>query len=176
MRSCIQSCRSRAALIALCCALPSAALAIEAGQRAPDFRLPDLKGEGQVSLSDHKGKVIYLDFWASWCGPCVAAIPQINGLTKDFPQDRFQVIAVNVDSRPDRALKFLRKTPVTYPSASDPKGRLPGAFGLESMPSSYLIDQDGVVRYVHKGFRKGDIDQIRSEVSKLMAKRTKGEQ
>lgn len=158
----------RLLLVMLCCALPSVALAIEEGQRAPDFRLPELQGKGQVSLSDHKGKVIYLDFWASWCGPCVSAIPQINGLAKEFPEDRFQVIAVNVDSKPDKALRFLKKTPVEYPSGSDPKGRLPSAFGLESMPSSYLIDQDGVVRYVHKGFRKGDMEQIRSEVSKLV--------
>jgi len=153
--------------LALTLAAP-AALAIEEGDRAPDFRLPVLEGDGQISLGEHKGKVVYLDFWASWCGPCVSAIPQINGLAKEFPQDRFQVIAVNVDSKPDKALQFLRKYPVEYPSGSDPKGRLPGAFDLKSMPSSYVIDQDGVVRYVHRGFRKGDMDQIRSEVSKLV--------
>ena len=80
------------------------------------------------------------------------------------------MLAVNLDKNPKRATKFLKRNPVGYPSVTDPRGRVPKMFGLETMPTSYLIDRDGVIRYVHKGFRKGDIEEIRAEISKLVKK------
>jgi peroxiredoxin len=144
------------------------ASAIEEGKPAPAFALPSISGDGTLSLSDYRGKVVYLDFWASWCAPCISAMPFLEELRSEFPSSRFQVLAINLDKDPKKGKKFMRKYGVKYPSASDPKGRLPESFGLQTMPTSYLIDGKGVVRYVHKGFRGGDVAAIRAEIAKLV--------
>jgi thiol-disulfide isomerase/thioredoxin len=149
----------------------AAASALGEGDAAVDFEAPTLGSNKKASLSAHRGKVVYLDFWASWCDPCQAALPEIEKLRREFPAKDFQVLAVNVDQSADKAKKFLRKHPVGYPSLSDPKGRVPRMFGLETMPTSYLIDRKGVIRYVHKGYRDGDIEEIRARIRKLVAKK-----
>ncbi len=148
--------------------LAGPAWALEAGDEAADFEAPLLGNGTLVSLSDHLGKVVYLDFWASWCDPCQKAIPAIEKLRGEFPAEDFQVLAVNVDTNTRKATKFLKKNPIGYPSVSDPRGKLPRKYGLETMPTSYLIDRDGVIRYVHKGFRKGDVEEIRAQITKLL--------
>jgi peroxiredoxin len=145
--------------------------ALEAGDEAPDFALPSLTGDGTVELSRYRGKLVYLDFWASWCAPCLTAIPEIERLRQELPADRFQVIAVNLDQKPRKALRFLEKNPIGYPSASDPEGRLPAQFGLDTMPTSYLIDGDGVIRLVHRGFKRGDGEDLRREIRALLGGR-----
>ena len=155
-----------AALLSVALAVPAAAL--EKGDRAPDFSAPGLSG-GTVSLSAYRGKVVYLDFWASWCGPCAQALPAIESLRKEFAPGDFQVIAVNLDRNPALAKKFLSKRPVGYPSATDPKGALPAQFGVDSMPTSFLIDRSGVVRHVQRGFRESDLAPLREQIQKLVA-------
>ncbi len=157
-----------ALLFSVFCFDASVGFAVEPGKKAPNFRGKKLEGQGTLGLSDYRGKVVYLDFWASWCAPCLKAVPAIEELRKEFPESKFQVLAVNVDKKAKKALKFLAKHPVGYPSVANPKGDIPGKFGLETMPSSYLIDQNGVVRYVHKGFRDGDLEEIRKEVKKVL--------
>jgi len=156
--------------LALGLAAAPAAFALGEGDRAPAFSLPSLDGKGQVSLEQYKGKVVWLDFWASWCPPCLTSVPEIEALRKEMPASQFQIVAINIDEKPDKARRFLQKQPVGYPSASDPSGQLPEVFGLETMPTSYLIDQKGVIRLVHKGYRAGDIDKIKAEATKLMRK------
>jgi peroxiredoxin len=146
------------------------ARAVEAGQKAPQFTLPSLDGGPQLSLAAYRGKVVYLDFWASWCPPCLTSLPLLDALRQEFPADDFQVLAVNLDDDPAKARRFLAKRPVGYPSATDPAGALPERFGLETMPTSYLIDRDGVVRHVHPGFRKSDIDGLRAKIRALVEK------
>jgi peroxiredoxin len=150
---------------------PNAAQALEAGDRAPEFALPSLDGKGTVSLAQYRGKVVYLDFWASWCAPCLKAIPEIEAMRKELASDGFQVVAVNLDQNTKKALRFLEKNPIGYPSASDPKGRLPMQFGVDTMPTSYLIDGEGVIRHVHRGFQRGDGVKLRAEIRKLLGGR-----
>ena len=132
------------------------------------FAAPALGGKGMVELSKYRGKVVYLDFWASWCAPCLTAIPEVEEMRGEFPSDQFQIIAVNLDQKEKKALRFLSKNPVGYPSASDPKGRLPGQYGVDTMPTSYLIDRKGVIRYVHRGFKRGDGSKLRHEIRALL--------
>lgn len=146
------------------------ALAVEVGQRAPKFSLSAVDGSGKVDLSSYKGKVVYLDFWASWCPPCRKAMPEIEKLRKSYSPDEFVVVAVNVDSSLKKAQKVLAKTPVGYVSGSDPQGLLPKRYEVKTMPTSYLLDRNGVVRYVHEGFRRGDEKALRTEIDKLLRK------
>jgi thiol-disulfide isomerase/thioredoxin len=149
----------------------SAALALDEGDRAPDFQARSVSGDAQVVLHQLRGKVVLLDFWASWCAPCNAAMPQLEKLSKEFPADQFVVVGVNVDKKLDDARRALAKRSVSYPNASDPTGTLPKRFGLQTMPTTYLIDQNGVVRYVHRGYRNGDADELREQIEKLLAKK-----
>ena len=157
-------------VIGVALSAPGVATAIDEGEPAPAFELPALSGKQQISLAAHRGKVVYLDFWASWCAPCLTSLPQLEKLRREFPADDFQIIAVNIDKDPAKARAFLAKRPVGYPSASDPKGEWPGRFGIPTMPTSYLIDREGVVRHVHAGFRKGDLDVIRGHVRRLVGR------
>jgi thiol-disulfide isomerase/thioredoxin len=150
--------------------LPGRAPAAEPGQPAPSFSAHTLDGDATLSLGAYKGKVVFLDFWASWCGPCKTAMPLIESLREEFPESQFQVLAVNIDESPDKAKAFLasRKVKVGYPSVSDPEGRLPSTYGLKTMPTSYLIDRNGVIRAVHAGFRASDVDGLRAEIRALL--------
>jgi len=161
---------SLVAIVLLSAASAAPARALELGDKAPAFSAPGLSG-GTVSLSAYRGKVVYLDFWASWCGPCAKSLPALEELRKEFAPGDFQIVAVNLDRDPAVAAKFLKQRPVGYPSATDPKGSVPAAFGVETMPTSFLIDRSGVVRHVHRGFRESDVDPLRKEIQKLVATR-----
>jgi peroxiredoxin len=152
--------------------LAGSAAAIEAGDAAPGFRAPTLQDElKSLSLEDYRGKVVFLDFWASWCAPCATSLPVLDSFRKEFAKDEFAVLAVNVDANPAKGREFLRRRPVGYPSVTDPEGKLPIRFGVETMPTSFLIDRKGVVRMVHRGFKKSDVDALRAEIRKLVAAR-----
>jgi peroxiredoxin len=168
--------RTATALLASCVVVSfaPAVMALDEGDRAPDFSAPSLTSDANVRLGDHRGKVVYLDFWASWCGPCLQAIPEIEEMRSEFPADRFQIVAVNLDQQEKKAKRFLEKHPIGYPSATDPKGRLPEQFGVETMPTSYLIDADGVIRYVHRGFSRGDGSRLREEIRTLLGEQKLG--
>lgn len=143
-------------------------LAVQPGEPAPPFRARVLDGADTLSLEAYTGKVIYLDFWASWCGPCAAALPAIDALQKEFGTQGFQVLAVNVDQDLDDARRFLAQRPVDYPNVADPNGAIPERFAVETMPTSFLIDREGIVRHVHKGFRKGDESELRNHIQALV--------
>jgi peroxiredoxin len=145
--------------------------ALEAGDPAPAFRAPALEGGATVSLADYRGQVLYLDFWASWCPPCLQALPMLEVLRQEFSGESFQVVGVNVDRDPAKARELLRRISVGYPSATDPEGRLPASFEIETMPTSFLIDRNGVIRHVHSGFRKGDMEVLRARISALVGQK-----
>jgi thiol-disulfide isomerase/thioredoxin len=159
------------AVAALAAWLAGPALAASTGDVAPGFKLAKLDGSGELKLGDLRGKVVFVDFWASWCAPCQKSMPLFDALAKEFPADRFQLIGVNVDKDVGAAKKALAKRPVSYAIVSDPSGSLPGRYGVETMPMAYLIDGDGAVRYVHKGFRDGDVEKLRKHIQKLLAEK-----
>lgn len=144
------------------------AMALDEGEQAPSFTARSLNGTEKVSLSKFKGKVVYLDFWASWCTPCLVSMPLVDELRKEFPDDELQVVAVNVDNDAAKGRAFLQRRPVGFPSASDPGGQIPEKYGITTMPTSFLIDRGGIVRYVHKGFRKADVSDLREKIQALV--------
>jgi peroxiredoxin len=160
---------TRQLLVAIALALAGPASALDAGDVAPAFKAPRLDGGGELSLEELRGKVVFLDFWASWCAPCQKSMPQLEALRKEFPADRFALVGVNLDRDAALAKKLVGKHGIGYPSASDPEGKLPTRFGLETMPTAYLIDADGVIRYVHRGFRDGDVERVREKIRALIA-------
>lgn len=136
---------------------------------APAFALPAIQNyDGTLSLESLRGKVVYLDFWASWCGPCRISLPALNALQLELGQDKFQVIAVSVDVVEEDALDFLERYKVEYPVVIDTEGDVPKSYAVEGMPSGYLIDQSGMVRSVHVGFKRGDEAKIKVEVEALI--------
>jgi peroxiredoxin len=159
------------AALALALLSGSSAVATEVGDVAPAFKLARLDGSGEIKLGDLRGKIVFLDFWASWCGPCQKSMPEFDAMAKQLPADRFALIGVNVDKDVGAAKKALAKRPVSYTILSDPSGTLPGRYGVETMPMAYLIDGDGAIRYVHKGFRDGDIEKLRQHIDKLLAEK-----
>ena len=145
--------------------------AVKAGDMAPNFKLPGMKTGNLTSLKYYRGKVVYLDFWASWCGPCRQSLPMLNELRKELRSSGFEVVAVNLDEDVADAKAFLKQFPVSYPILLDPKGKVPQKYELPGMPTSFLIDRRGKVRNVHIGFKKQDIKKIRKEVMSLLKKR-----
>lgn len=159
----------RAALVSLLLlAGAGTAGALEDGDQAPSFAATPLDGGEKLSLAAYRGKVVYLDFWASWCAPCVTSLPLLEKLRKELADEDFQILAVNVDRNTEDAKRFLARHPIGYPSVSDPYGRLPETFEIKTMPTSFLIDREGVIRKVHSGFRPSDVDTIRKQIRALL--------
>jgi thiol-disulfide isomerase/thioredoxin len=146
-------------------ALPASA-GVQVGQAAPPLALPLLSAgsPGVLTLASLQGKVVYLDFWASWCGPCRVSFPQLEQLRQELGPRGFEVLAVNVDEVEADALRFLEEVPVTYPVVRDGTGETPRSYGIPGMPTGFLIDRSGVVRLVHQGYRKSDGAALRASI------------
>ena len=156
-------------LLALCLCVPlNLHAAVAEGDQAPAVRLPVLQGAADTSLESLQGKVVYLDFWASWCGPCRVSFPQLESLRSELGPRGFEVLAVSVDEDAADAQQFLRDIPVSYPIVHDPAGATPKTYGILGMPTGYLIDRTGVVRHIHTGYKKSDGEKLRSAVLQLL--------
>lgn len=117
---------------------------------APKFDLP--AREGRVSLEALRGRTVYLDFWASWCGPCRASFPWMTALYNRYAAQGLTIVAINLDKERDLAEDFLREFPVSFHVAFDPAGKTADAYGVSAMPSSYLIDPEGRIIHAEAGF------------------------
>ena len=133
---------------------------------APDFELDGL--DGKVKLSEYKGKVVYLDFWASWCGPCRKSFPWMNDVHSRLKKKGFRVIAINLDTKRADADKFLTQLTANFDIAFDPPGKVAELYELQGMPSAYLIDRDGKLHSAHMGFRDKDIPLLEREIELLL--------
>lgn len=157
------------ALAAAAWLLPLPAVAVEAGDAAPAFSLPTAKGE-PLALDRLRGKVVYVDFWASWCGPCRRSFPWMNEMQQKYGAKGLVVVGINVDKKRGDADKFLAQIPAAFAIAFDEAGTTPSAFGVKGMPSSYLIDASGKVVYVERGFLDEHRAELEQRVASLVAK------
>jgi thiol-disulfide isomerase/thioredoxin len=132
--------------------------------------LPDIGSFGlEGAIPSLRGKVVYLDFWASWCGPCKTSFPVLNKWHQQYGPKGFTVFGVSVDEKAAEMQDFLKKTPATFPIARDAAHRLVGAADVSSMPTSFLIDRKGIVREVHNGFRSKDEAVLAVKITTLLA-------
>ncbi|SCZ53592.1 TlpA family protein disulfide reductase [Thiohalomonas denitrificans] len=123
---------------------------------------------GELRLEQLRGKVVYLDFWASWCAPCRKSFPFMNELQTRYGEQGLVVVAVNLDKDRKLVEQFLAKYPAQFTVAYDPKGETAERFGLKGMPSSYLIDRDGEIRLSHVGFRDEDSRELEAGIRNVL--------
>ncbi|CAN5201387.1 TlpA disulfide reductase family protein [soil metagenome] len=139
------------------------ALALDKGSDAPAFELTGVSGP--VKLSSYRGKVVYVDFWASWCVPCRRSFPWMNEMQDKYGPKGLQIIGINVDTKQEDAKTFLAATPARFLVAFDPSGtRTPASYGVKGMPTSYLIDANGKLLFQHTGFNDDDKTQLESKM------------
>ena len=121
-----------------------------------------------LDLAAHRGKVIYVDFWASWCGPCRKSFPWMQAMQRELGGRGLVVLTVNVDAERADAERFLAEYGGELPVVFDSQGQLAELYKLQGMPSSFLIDRQGKIRYRHRGFRDSDPANYAAEISQLL--------
>jgi len=121
-----------------------------------------------IDLSAYKGKVVYLDFWASWCAPCRISFPWMSQIQTDLGKDGLVVIAVNVDKEKARADDFLKRSLAQFKIVFDPQGALASSYDIKGMPTTILIGRDGKIRYMHTGFFESQENLYRSHIAQLL--------
>lgn len=141
--------------------------AVEPGQLSPDFTLRS-NSNGVVKLSQYRGKIVLLDFWASWCEPCKESLPWMHSLQEKLGAEKFQVIAVSVDSEMTAADALLKATGVDLLVAYDPEGSVPAMYQLDAMPTSFLIDAQGKVVEIYHGYHRRDARKVEERVRQLL--------
>lgn len=133
---------------------------------AANFELPTT--QGTVTLSKLKGKVVYVDFWASWCAPCRKSFPWMNDTQKRYKKLGFTVVAINLDKDMALAKRFLKDQPANFIVAFDPSGNTAQQYHVKGMPSSYLITRDGQIASSHIGFREKDKAGLEEKIRQLL--------
>ncbi|TNE76997.1 MAG: TlpA family protein disulfide reductase [Gammaproteobacteria bacterium] len=154
-----------AAFLLACGAGASQAEALDVA--APDFTLKSRSGEN-LRLEDHRGQVVMLNFWASWCGPCRQEMPLMNDIYGQYKDLGFTILAVNVDENREEALRFLESVPVNYPILYDPESQVSELYQVQAMPTTVMIDRNGQARYIHYGFKPGYEDDYEQQIRELI--------
>lgn len=137
------------------------------GGAAPALEVPTPDGKGRITLGDYSGKVVIVDFWATWCEPCRQSFPAYQKLTQDF-QGKLVVLGVSVDESPTDIAAFARATGAKFPIGWDEQQTAAQSYRPPKMPTSFIVDGSGIVRFVHAGYSQGDEAQLRDEVKALL--------
>ncbi len=136
-----------------------------AGQPAPDFALKSSTGEN-LRLSEYRGDVVMINFWATWCGPCRQEMPLLDELYLRYQRVGFNLLGVNIDDDSSRAMKMISELGVSFPVLFDARKEVSKLYDVDAMPVTVLVDREGNVRYIHEGYKPGYentyLDQVRS--------------
>ena len=145
-----------------CLSFSGTSCALQPGSQAPDFELSGTAGS--VKFSNTAGSLVYLDFWASWCGPCKQSFPWMNAMQDKYKAQGLKIIAVNLDAKTEDAKKFLALNPASFTIAFDSKGVIPVKYGVKGMPTSFLINRNGEIISQHVGFNLADRDVLEKSI------------
>jgi cytochrome c biogenesis protein CcmG/thiol:disulfide interchange protein DsbE len=143
-------------------------LAAWAGDKAPDFQLPGIDGQ-KVKLSDFKGQVVYVDFWATWCPPCRESFPWMESMHQRYQNLGLKIVAISLDQKSDLIKSFLKEHKAGFTILQDKEGNVAESYNVKGMPSSYLVDRKGNIRLKHAGFNDGDKAPLESQIKQLLA-------
>ena len=146
---------------------PAHAIAPAANALAPDFTLRGADGRN-VRLDELRGQVVLVNFWATWCGPCREEMPRLESLYEKYRKSGFVLLGVNVDDDPRNAMGVAQKLKVSFPVLLDTDKSVSRLYDLGTMPSTVLIDRDGRVRYVHRGYRGGVETEYDAQIRGLL--------
>ena len=136
---------------------------------APDFTLKSNNGEN-IRLEELAGKVILINFWASWCSPCREELPELETLYQKYKSRGFVILAISGDSKREKAEEFIRPLNLSYPILYDDNLDINSLYRVKAMPSTYLVDRTGIIRYQHLGFKKSFINLYEAEIKELLDK------
>ena len=159
--------RASMIVIAFSAMLAGNVFAQEVGKAAPSFDVPG--SPANVRLAELKGKVVYVDFWASWCSPCKQSFPWMNDMQAKYGPRGLQIVGITVDRKREDAEKFLASTPAKFMVGFDTTGKVAEAYKPKGTPTSYLIGADGVVRVMHVGFKDSDRAELEREIEAALS-------
>ena len=137
------------------------------GQVAPDFALKSSTGEN-LRLSEYRGDVVMINFWATWCGPCRQEMPLLDELYTRYERVGFSLLGVNIDDDSRRAMQMIEDLGVSFPVLFDARKEVSELYEVEAMPVTVLVDREGNVRYVHHGYKPGYEDKYLDQVRSLL--------
>lgn len=152
---------------ALALLLAGQAIAVSLDAEAPDFTLKTLAGDN-LRLEEYRGQVVLINFWASWCGPCRQEMPILDKIHSRYVDTGFAVLGINVEGKSEPAQKIVDKTRVTFPVLIDAQQAVSDNYDLQAMPTTVVVDRDGVVRYIHRGYKPGDESKYIEVVKSLI--------
>lgn len=153
----------------LLAAVLSVSMASQANTPAvPDFSLPDTAGE-VVRLQDLRGKVVMLNFWAAWCAPCRKEMPLLEALHADLQDQGFALLAINTESDTADAQALLQELKLSFPVLWDRDGSVVKLLGVNAMPTTLVIDREGQLQFINRGYRAGDEKKYRQQVETLLS-------
>ena len=161
----------RAARVLLCAGLAFIACAsveaIAPAAAAPDFTLRTMNGPN-LRLAEQRGRVVMVNFWATWCGPCRQEMPHLNRLYEKYRASGFVLLGVNVDDDTGKAAEVATKLGLTFPVLLDTEKSVSKLYDVSTMPSTMIIDRNGQVRYVHRGYQAGYEDNYEKQIRELL--------
>jgi len=162
---------SKISILAVAISFSYSVQALELNAVAPEFSLPKLGSMQSSRLSQYRGKVVYIDFWASWCAPCRTSFPLLENFFQAKQKEGFALVAINMDEEIAAAQRFLELYPASFDILRDAEAQWADTYGVETMPTSFIIDKKGVIRHIHNGFAKDDMADIEKIVNQLLAEK-----
>ncbi|MDP1693256.1 MAG: TlpA disulfide reductase family protein [Burkholderiaceae bacterium] len=151
----------------LACVFGSAAAAVQLSSSAPDFTLKSAGG-ANLRLAEQRGQVVMVNFWATWCGPCRQELPHLSRIYDKYKSSGFTLLGVNIDDDPRAATALAAKLGLSFPVLLDADKKVSKVYDMSAMPATFLIDRDGRVRHIHRGYRDGVERTYEEQVRSLL--------